>query len=97
MSFNLKTSGALRHGVSLRVRVGKTPGSLRRGELQGDVVGVAELQDEGRSDVLDGFVLDAKAVEMVRGGVQVGLAVDAEGDVVKADTILVEPVAGHRT
>jgi hypothetical protein len=40
---------------------------LRRGELQRDVVGVAELQDVGRADVLDRFVFDPELVEMCCG------------------------------
>src|SRR5271166_2027288 len=75
----------------------RTPvGLLRRRELQGYVVRVAELQDVRRPDVFDGLMLDAAFVEMRGRGVQFGLAAQPERDVVEADAILVEAVRGDR-
>jgi hypothetical protein len=42
---------------------------LRRGQLQGDVVGVSELQDVRRSNVFDRLMIDADFVEMCSRGI----------------------------
>src|SRR5271163_5180829 len=42
-----------------RHNAGTTPALLRRGQLQGDVVRVAKLQNVGRTDVFDRLVVDA--------------------------------------
>ena len=68
------------------------PKSLRSGELQRDVVGIAELQNVHRPDVLDRLADDAECVQMIGCRVLFGLAVQAERQVIKAGAILVEPV-----
>src|SRR5689334_20413878 len=70
---------------------------FRRGQLQRDVVGIAEFQDVGRSDVFDRLVKDSDLVEMCFGRIQFVLAGEPEGDVVESDAILVEAIRGDRT
>ena len=66
-------------------------------ELELDVVGIAEFQDAGRTDVLDRLVDDAEFVEVFGGGVELGPAAHTERQVVQAAAVLVEFVVGHRS
>ncbi len=60
-------------------------------ELERDAVGVTQLEDGARADVLDAAVLDAEAVERCSGCVQQVQRGHRERDVVQAD-----PVRGER-
>ena len=57
-----------------------------------DELGVAELQDVGRADVLDRFVFDPELIEMCCCVIQFGLAGDAECQVIQSAAVFVEPI-----
>src|SRR6185437_5209120 len=60
------------------------------GQLQGDVVRIAKLQNVGRPDVFDRLVGDPALVELRCGGVYFGFIGAPERDVVQAGAIFVE-------